>query len=78
MKKKKQDELGFVFDNIKINTGIIGGTYMMGKLSNSMPSNQSNKIMSGMSTLRIVPTIHAMGGIMGQLQSLEHKIKKKR
>jgi len=75
---KHKKNLDFVYDNIKINAGIVGGTAVVGKIGNIMHSPQSNNIMKGMETMKIVPTIHATGGIFGQLNDLNKMVKKKK
>jgi len=76
--KKRNKDLDWIYDNMALNVGIAGGTHVVGKLGSSLPSPTSDKIMGGMSMLYVVPTVHAMGGIFGQLQGLEKQIKKKR
>lgn len=78
MSKKRNKELDFVYDNIALNAGIIGGTHLVGRLSTNLPSPQSGTILKGMETMKVVPTMHAMGGMFGQLQGLEKKVKKRR
>jgi len=78
MPKKRNKELDFVFDNMALSAGVVGGTHIVGKMSSTLPSPQSGSIMKGMGTMKVVPTLHAAGGIFGQLQSLEKKVKKKR
>lgn len=78
MPKKRNKELDFVFDNMALSAGVVGGTHIVGKMSSTMPSPQSGAIMKGMETMKIVPIMHATGGIFGQLQGLEKKVKKKR
>jgi len=75
--KKRNKDLDFVYDNIGLNAGIIGGTHLVGRLGSNMSSPQSSKIMGGMDTLRVVPLVHATGGVFGQLKNLERKIMKK-
>jgi hypothetical protein len=72
--------LGFVMDNTMLNAGVMMGAGVVGKIGTSLPSPISGSVMKGMETMSILPTLHATGGIFGQLQNLNKsvRIKKKR
>ena len=75
MKKHKEfNPLDFVMEHGKIQIGTMAVT----GLASKMPSSpQSGAIQSSMGTMTIIPTVHAVGGVMGSLGSLERQVKKK-
>ena len=78
MSKKKKD----LFDNV-IDTGLVGiGTTttigMTSKLNQMYPNPVSGKINKSMQPMTILPTMSATGGVFGQLQNLDKKVKKRR
>lgn len=75
-KKKNRNELGFVYDNMMLNVGVIGSSNLVGKLGQQMPSPVTSKINRGMETMSVIPTVHMMGGIFGQLNNLNKKIRR--
>ena len=61
-----------------MSAGIVMGTGLVGSLPQSP---QSSRIVGSMGTLSILPTVHASGVVfkgLGNLQSIERKIKHKR
>ena len=77
-KKKNKDIMSFTMENIALNTGIIAGAGMVSQIGKTYPSPISDKITSGMEPLTIIPTVHAMGGIFGQLNNMNNIVKKKK
>jgi hypothetical protein len=51
--------------------GVVGVTGMAGKLSESMPSSSSGKILEGMGSLSMLPTIQSTGVVFKQLKRLK-------
>ena len=78
MTKKKKDVLDFVMENTAISAGTMVGAGLVGKLGTQLPSSYSNKIIGGMDTMSMIPTLHATGGVFNQLQGLNKTVKKKR
>jgi len=65
----------FVIEHGTLTIGTIG---VMG-LAGRMPSSPTgNRIVGGMDTMKIIPTVHAVGGTFGALGNLERIVKKKR
>lgn len=77
MKKKKNgfDPSKFVIEHGKLTVGTMGVMGLAGRMPHS-PS--SSKIVGGMDTLKVLPTVHATGGVFGSLRGLEDTVKKKR
>jgi len=78
MSKRKKDMFDFVMDNMALNIGVAAGAGIVGKTTELMPSPVSSNIMRGMGTMSIIPTVHATGGVFGQLSVMDRMIKKKK
>lgn len=82
MKKKKGfDPFEAVVKHGKLTAGTIGVMGVTGRMADVMPSPQSAKIVSGMDTLKVLPTVHAAGitmGSLGMLSDVEKKAKRRR
>lgn len=72
-KRKTFSPVDLVLENAGISVGVMGSTGLVG----AMPDNPSKEsIMQGMGTLRILPTVHAAGGVFQSLSSLDKKLKR--
>lgn len=78
MSKRKRDLFDFTMDNMSLNVGVVAGAGMVGKIAETMPSPVSSNIMKGMGTMSVIPTVHAVGGVFGQLQGLDRMVKKRK
>jgi len=74
-KKKKFDLFEHTMDTTMISAGAVLGTGVVGKLPSSPIKG---KVLDSMSTMSILPTTHAAGGVFGSLRELERMGKKKR
>lgn len=74
-KKKKFDMFEHAMDTTMISAGSLMGTGLVGRLPSSPIKG---KVLDGMSTMSILPTMHATGGIMGGLGELERMSRKAR
>lgn len=74
-KSKKFDPLDFTIKHGSLTVGTMGVIGLADRMPDS-PSKQG--IVRGMDTLKVVPSVHAVGGVFGSLGSLESVVKKKR
>lgn len=77
-KKKTYDPFQHTMETGMLSVGTIGVTGIAAKTSQILPSPVSGKVLSGMETMSIIPTMHATGGVFMGLQDLESKVKNKR
>lgn len=69
MKKKSFDPFDYTIQHGKITMGTIGTIGIVG----SMPHTpQTSNIIRGMDTMKIIPTVHAAGGVFGSLNMLNN------
>jgi len=72
MKKRKKDDMfGFVMENATISAGTVAAGGLIGKIGTQLPSSTGDKVMEGMGTMSIIPTMHATGGIFKQLKKMK-------
>ena len=78
MSRKKKDMFGFVMENAAISAGTMASAGLVGKIGTTLPSDLSGKIGQGMEPMAMIPTLHATGGVFGQLRNLNKTVKKRR
>lgn len=77
-KRKGFDPFNLVVENSKMSAGIMIGTYTVSKIGEQLPSSSNSKIIGGMDTMAVLPTVHAAGGAFESLNDLNKKIKRRR
>ena len=73
--KKGFNPLDFTLEHGTLQVGYMGMT----GIATRMPSSpQKGQILSGMGSMRIIPTMHGISGVFGSLKHLEKKTKYRR
>ena len=74
-KKKDFDPFDFTIKHGSLTIGTIGVTGLAGR----MPSSpQSENILQGMDTIKVIPTVHVVSGVFDSLGHLERSVKKRK
>jgi len=82
-KKKKSgfDPFKAVVSHGALTAGTIGSIGTAGHINQTMPSATGHRVMAGMDTLKVVPTVHAASigiGSLGMLGDVEKKVRRRK
>ena len=77
-KKRKKDLFDNVMDTGLVGVGTMAGVGLAGKTGELLHSPSTSSIHKGMQPMALLPTMSAAGGVFGQLERLNKKVKKRR